>query len=70
MPCPYVCAAISEVAVVGIPDESYGELVGVLVVTHDNVPLTLDALQAWCHDRWAPYKRPRKIKQMQDALPR
>lgn len=62
--------AVAEVAVVGVPDTSWGEVVCAVVVARDGTdPLTLDALRAHCAGRLAPYKQPRRIE-LADALPR
>ena len=63
--------AIAEVAVVGIPDAQWGEVVCAVVVA---VPgregeVEVDALRAHCRDRLAAYKHPRRVE-LVDALPR
>ncbi|MFA5883967.1 MAG: AMP-binding protein [Acidimicrobiia bacterium] len=63
--------AIAEVAVVGIPDVDWGEVVCAVVVA---VPgreheLDVDGLRAHCRDRLAGYKHPRRVE-LVDALPR
>ncbi|MGQ0846294.1 MAG: AMP-binding protein [Sporichthyaceae bacterium] len=52
--------AVSEVAVIGIPDEKWGELVTALVVL-GNTPATADELIAHCRTRLAGYKCPKRI---------
>jgi fatty-acyl-CoA synthase len=59
--------AVREVAVIGIPDERWGELVTALVVTDS--ALTTDELVAHCRSRLAGYKCPKRIEFV-DALPR
>jgi fatty-acyl-CoA synthase len=59
--------AVREVAVIGIPDERWGELVTALVVTES--ALTTDELIAHCRSRLAGYKCPKRIEFV-DALPR
>ena len=52
--------AVREVAVIGIPDEKWGELVTALVVT-DGTPLTEAELITHCRDYLAGYKCPKKV---------
>ncbi|RNI19031.1 AMP-binding protein [Flexivirga caeni] len=59
---------VREVAVIGIPDEKWGELVTALVVTNDD-ELTAEALIAHCRERLAGYKCPKRID-FTDDLPR
>ena len=63
--------AILEIAVVGIPDPQWGEIVCAVVVAHAGrqSELDVDALRAHCTDRLASYKQPRRIEFV-DALPR
>jgi fatty-acyl-CoA synthase len=60
--------AVREVAVIGIPDERWGELVTALVVT-DGSEVTTEDLIAHCRARLAGYKTPKRIEFV-DALPR
>lgn len=53
--------AIHEVAVVGVEDEAYGEVVGAVVVGAPAEALTPDALFKWSKGKMAPYKVPRKV---------
>jgi acyl-CoA synthetase (AMP-forming)/AMP-acid ligase II len=52
---------IKDVAIVGAPDEKWGERVHAFVILHDDMAATADELIAWCRDRVAPYKRPRSV---------
>jgi fatty-acyl-CoA synthase len=60
--------AVREVAVIGIPDEKWGELVTGLVVT-DGSAVTAEQLIAHCRTLLAGYKCPKRIEFV-DALPR
>jgi acyl-CoA synthetase (AMP-forming)/AMP-acid ligase II len=55
-------AAVADVAVVGLPDEAWGQLVCAVVVpvAGAEVP-TVDELAAHCGSRLARYKRPRRV---------
>jgi long-chain acyl-CoA synthetase len=59
---------VAEVAVVGLPDETTGEIVTAHVVSSDP-SLTEAALTAWCRERLTPYKVPRRIV-FREALPK
>ena len=61
-------AGVREVAVIGIPDEKWGELVTALVVT-DGSALTADELITHCRTSLAGYKCPKRIE-FYEALPR
>lgn len=54
--------AVEDVAVVGLPDPSRGELVCcVLVPCYPGAPPGLDELRRYLHGRLAPHKHPRRI---------
>ncbi|WP_232702124.1 o-succinylbenzoate--CoA ligase [Halobacterium wangiae] len=58
---------VDEVAVVGVPDEEWGERVGALVVSASDV--TAATLDEFSDDRLAGYKRPRVVA-FAEELPR
>ena len=62
--------AAAEVAVVGVPDDRWGERVVAAVVPGDE-GLTEEDLQAWCRDRddLADFQRPKEVV-LVDGLPR
>jgi malonyl-CoA/methylmalonyl-CoA synthetase len=60
--------AIRECAVVGIPDESWGERVA-MCIESDAGELTLDVLRNWAKAHLAPYKLPTRLL-IVDELPR
>ena len=53
---------VTEVAVIGIPDEKWGELVTALVVTSEGSTLTEDDVIAWTKQKLAGYKCPKKVE--------
>jgi len=61
--------AIAECAVVGLPDDTWGEAVNAAVVLKAEAQLSADELRAWCKSRMSGYKVPKGIHFM-DALPR
>jgi acyl-CoA synthetase (AMP-forming)/AMP-acid ligase II len=61
--------SIAEVAVVGAPDERWGELVMAFVVKRLGAELTAEDVVAHCREKIAGYKRPRAVKFI-DALPK
>ena len=62
------CPGVSEVAVVGLPDEEFGERVTAAVV-RDDPELTAERVQDFCRDDLAGYKKPREVVFV-DELPR
>ncbi|MFN8634845.1 MAG: AMP-binding protein [Chloroflexota bacterium] len=63
--------AVQDVAVVGIPDEKWGEAVHAVVVLHPGRAASEQELVAWCRERMAGYKRPRSVTFIDDAqMPR
>ena len=61
--------AVQECAVVGVPDEQWGERVSVAVVLKPDRTLTLPELREWAKARLAPYKVPADLQTIED-LPR
>ena len=53
---------VTEVAVIGIPDEKWGELVTALVVTTPGSALTEADVIAWTKKKLAGYKCPKKVE--------
>ncbi len=53
---------ITEVAVIGIPDEKWGELVTALVVTVEGSDLTEADVIAWTKQKLAGYKCPKRVE--------
>ncbi|MGV1010230.1 MAG: acyl-CoA synthetase [Dermatophilaceae bacterium] len=61
--------AVAEVAVIGLPDERWGEAVTAVVATRPGSQVTLEELQAFASESLARYKLPRRLL-LVEALPR
>jgi acyl-CoA synthetase (AMP-forming)/AMP-acid ligase II len=59
---------VEEAAVVGIPDDEWGELVAAAVVRRPGARVTLDALVEYTRQRLASFKKPERIMFV-DAVP-
>jgi len=60
---------IAEVAVLGLPDDTWGEAVSAAVVTKNSAGLALPALREWCKSRLSVYKVPQRLVLVKE-LPR
>ena len=65
----YEHPAVAEVAVIGLPDEKWGEAVSAVVALNEGAELTLDELRDFADGKLARYKLPLQLH-IVDALPR
>lgn len=61
--------AVSEVAVIGVPDEKWGETIKALVVLAEGQSATEEELIRWCKDKAAGFKSPTSVE-FRDELAR
>ena len=61
--------AVAEVAVIGVPDEKWGETIKALVVLAEGEEVTEADLIAWCKDKAAGFKAPTSVE-FRDELAR
>ena len=60
--CLYQHAAVAEVAVIGVPDEKWGETIKALVVVREDATVTEAELIAHCRERLAHFKAPTSVE--------
>jgi fatty-acyl-CoA synthase len=62
--------AVADCAVVGLPDDIWGERVAAVVVTKPGAPADANALQIFCREQLAGFKTPKQFFFQTDPLPR
>lgn len=65
----YLHPAVSEVAVIGLPDSRWIEAVTAVVVLRDGHRCSADEIMAYCEERLSGFKRPKRLH-FRDTLPR
>jgi fatty-acyl-CoA synthase len=60
---------ISDVAVIGLPDQVWGEAITAVVVPAPGKGLDEEEVIRWCKENMAPYKVPKRVIVV-DELPR
>jgi len=61
--------AVDQVAVIGIPDDQWGEAVHAIVVLHAGASVSVEGLLDWARSRIAGYKLPKSIELRSEPLP-
>ncbi|MGH8984898.1 MAG: AMP-binding protein [Acidimicrobiia bacterium] len=61
--------AVEQVAVIGIPDETWGEAVHAVIVCHAGTTVSAEEIKAWAHERIAGYKVPKSVEFRDEPLP-
>jgi long-chain acyl-CoA synthetase len=61
---------VAEVAVIGVPDERWGEAVAAIVVPSGNAAPSSEELIGFCRGKIAGYKIPKSIKFRAEPLPK
>jgi long-chain acyl-CoA synthetase len=60
---------VIDCAVLGVPDDDWGEILYAVVQRRDDSSLDAEGVVAWCREKLADYKRPRVVEFV-DELPR
>src|SRR5580704_6427780 len=60
--CLYQHAAVAEVAIIGVPDDKWGETIKALVVVREGATADESELIAHCRDRLAHFKAPTSVE--------
>lgn len=62
--------SIVEAVVLGVPDETYGERVGLICRLRPGESLNLKTLQLWAKGQMAGYKTPTRMIVMENDIPK
>jgi long-chain acyl-CoA synthetase len=65
----YQHPAVGACAVIGIPDETWGETVHAIIVPRDGQSASIEEIIAFCRERIAGYKCPRSVEIRGEPLP-
>jgi fatty-acyl-CoA synthase len=65
----YQIPEVAEVAVIGIPDERWGEVGEAIIALKPDTTLTADDVTTYCDGRLARYKQPKQVRFV-EVLPR
>ena len=65
----YSCTSVAQCAVIGVPDDKWGEKVHAIVQLKTDHEISADALIEHCKGLIASYKCPRSIEFTEEALP-
>ncbi len=60
------CDGVGDIAVVGIPDNQWGEVVCAVVIPEVGSKLTLEQLQTHCEGKLAGFKKPRRLELVEE----